>query len=179
MSRPTTILISLCGVFLIGFFWLSPQYQNLKNLNLKIGEKKAELQHKEEYYSNLKKISEESKNYESELSKIDSALPLDPSLPSLFNFLEKTAAQNGLILKNFGTFSVTPSATPSEEQPEITEIKSIYLDITVAGSYPALKNFLSALEKTARFVEAENISFSSPKEKEPFSFNLTIKAHSY
>jgi len=172
MSRTTAILISLLGVFIIGFFLIFPQYQNLKETNLKIQEKRTELQYKEEYFSNLKKISEELKNYELELSKIDSALPSDPSLPSLFNFLEKASSQNGLILKYVGSFSVTPS----EKKPEIKEID---LNITVAGSYPAFKNFLSTLEKIARFVEVENVAFSFPKEEEPFSFNLKIKAYSY
>lgn len=176
MSRQTIILINFLAVSLIGFFFGWPQYQNLKGINLKIQEKKVELQYKEEYFSNLKKTSEELKNYESELSKIDFALPSGRSLPSLFNFLSNAASQNGLIFKNVDSFSIVHSATPSEEQPEI---KSIYLNITVAGSYSAFKNFLSVLEKTARLIEVENITFFTPQEKEPFSSNLKIKAHSY
>lgn len=172
MFRQTIILISLLAVFLTGFLFAWPQYQNLREVRLKIQEKKAELQYKEEHFSNLRKISEEVKNYEPELLKINSALPQTPSLPSLFNFLSKTAVQNGLVFKNIGSFVVAPSK-------EKAGIKEVSLDIAVAGSYPAFKNFLSALEKTARFIEVENIGFSSPQEKELFSFNLRIKAHSY
>lgn len=173
MSRITTISICLLIVFVVGFFLVWPQYQNFRELTAEVRARKTELQYKEEYFSNLRKISEELKNYELEISKIDSALPSDPFLPSLFNFLTKTAAQNGLILKDIGKFSVTSS----REKPEI---KEIYLEIIVTGSYPAFKNFLSALEKTARFVEVENIAFSFPKlEEEMFSFNLKIKAYSY
>jgi len=173
MSRQTTILINLLAVFLIGFFLVWPQYQNLRRLNIEIQTKRTELQYKEEYFSNIKTISEELKKYETELSKIDSALPSGPSLPSLFNFLEKTSSQNGLIFKYVGTFSVTPLEANSG-------IKGIYLNIAVAGSYPAFKNFLASLEKTARLIEVDNISFSTPqKAEEPFSFNLKIKAYSY
>lgn len=172
MSRTNAILISLLGVFIIGFFLIFPRYQNLKETNLKVQEKRTELQYKEEYFSNIRKTSDELKNYEGELSKIDSAFPADPSLPSLFNFLEKTASQNGLILKYIGTFSVNSS----EEKPAI---KDISINVTVAGSYPAFKNFLVGLEKTARFIEVENVLFSIPAKDEPFSFALKLKAHSY
>jgi len=173
MSRIAAILISLLGIFLIGFFLLWPQYQTLRELNFKIQEKKTELQYKEEYFSNLKKISEELKNYEPALSKIDSAFPSDPSLPSLFNFFEKAGSQNGLILKYIGPFYIS-------SRPDMPKVKEIHINITVTGSYPAFKNFLSALEKTARLFELENISFSSPeKTEEPFAFELKIKAYSY
>ena len=174
MPRITTISISILIVFVVGFFFTWPQYQNLRNITAEVREKKVELQYKEEYFSNLRKTSEELKNYESEISKIDSVLPSGLFLPSLFNFLDKTASQNGLILKQVGKFSVISS----KEKPE--RIKEIHLEITISGSYPAFKNFLSALEKTARFVEAENIVFSFPKsEEEHFSFDLKIKAYSY
>lgn len=174
MSRITIISINFLIILAIGFFFVFPEYRNLKNLTTEVREKKAELQYKKEYYSNVKRISEELKKYESEISKIDSAFPSRPFLPSLFNFLEKTAIQNGLILKQIGKFSITPSK-------ENLEIKNIYIEIIAGGSYPAFKNFLSALEKTARLVEVENIVFSSPtlEEEKLFSFELKIKTHSY
>lgn len=172
MSKTTSILICLVATFLVGFFLVAPKSQDLRELNFNVQEKKVELQYKEAYFSNIKKLSNELTNYEGELSKIDSAFPVDSSLPSLFNFLDKTSAQNGLILKYIGTFSVTSS----EEKPAI---KDISINVTVAGPYPAFKNFLSALEKTARFIEVENVLFSTPAKDEPFSFALKIKAHSY
>lgn len=172
MSRLGTILINFLIAFLIGYFLILPKYQTLKDLKLTLQEKKAELQYKEEYFSNIKKISEELKKYELELAKIDSAFPPDPSLPSLFNFLEKASSQNGLILKSIGPFQITFSE-------EKLGIKEIYLNIVVTGSYPAFKNFLSTLEKTARLIEIENINFAFPEKEESPAFNLKIKTHSY
>ena len=172
MSRLTIISITLPIILLVGFFFTWPQYQNVRNLGLEVQAKQNELQNKEEYFSKIKETSDELKNYEAEVSKIDSALPSDPFLPSLFNFLDKTANQNGLILKQLGSFSVVDS----KAKPDIKEIN---IGITVSGSYPAFKNFLSALEKTARLVEVDDIIFSYPSAKETPSFDLVIKAHSY
>lgn len=173
MSRPTIITINLLIVLVIGVFLIWPKYQDLRTLRLEIREKGAELQYKEKHFSNLKEISEELKKYQEELSKIDSILSSDPSLPSLFDFLQKASSQNGLILKNLGSFSITTS----KENPAIKEIR---LDFTLSGSYFSFKNFLLTLEKSARLIEVESISFSSLGEKETSpSFNLKIKVHSY
>jgi len=174
MSKSAAIVIFLLASLIVGVFLLFPKTQDLRAIRLEIGERNAELQSKEKHFSNLQETSKELEEYQSELSKIDSALPSDlSSLPSLFNFLQKASSQNGLILKNVGAFSVTVS----EERPEIKEIT---LNFGVSGSYPSFKNFLSTLEKSARLIEVENISFSVPQEKETsFPFDLKIKVHSY
>lgn len=173
MTKSIAIIILLISILVIGVFLVFPKCQDLGSLQLEIGKKRAELQYKEKHISNLQEVSEELEKYKPELSKIDSALPSEPSLPSLFNFLQKASSQSGLIFRNVDSFSV---ATP-EEKPEIKEIS---LNLGVSGSYSAFRNFLSTLEKSARLIEIENISFSSPKEKETsFSFDLRIKVHSY
>ena len=173
MSKSSAIAILLLSILIVGVFLVFPRCQDLRALRLEIGKRNAELQSKEKYFSNLQEASRELEKYQSELSKIDSALPSDPSLPSLFNFLQKASSQNGLILEDIGVFSVTVS----EENPEIKEIN---LNLGASGSYSSFKNFLSTLEKSARLIEIENISFSAPEEKESsFSFDLKIKVRSY
>lgn len=173
MSRLTIISITIPIIILAGFFFTWPQYQAVRNLSLEVQAKQDELQTKGEYFSKIKETSDQLKNYEAEFSKIDSALPADPFLPSLFNFLENTASQNGMVLKQIASFSVTSSKTR-------TGIKEINIGIVVTGSYSAFKNFLSSLEKTARLIEVDNVSLSYPsKTKDIPSFSLTVKAYSF
>lgn len=183
MNKQIVIFISLLTILSLGIFLIWPKYQTLKEIQLKVSEKKTELQYKEEYFANLEKISQELEKYKEELAKINSALPEDPSLPTLYNFLEKASSQNGLILKKIGDFSIAPLVPPQEtttQEAASGEIKEIRLGFEVAGSYSALKNFLATLEKSARLIEVEVISFSSPKAGENlFSFELTIKTYSY
>ncbi len=166
----TVVCFFLVLLFGAGFFW--PKYQALSGLQKGIEERTVQLQHKEKYFSGLKDIQAELKKYETELSKIDSALPSNPSLPSLFSFIQKTSSQSGLVLKGISPFAISAA----EGAPKI---KTIQFSLQVSGSYQSFKNFLSILEKSARIIEVENISFSSPEEGDLFTFNLNIKVHSY
>ncbi|MDI6591445.1 MAG: type 4a pilus biogenesis protein PilO [Patescibacteria group bacterium] len=148
-----------------------PQYQNLKSVQEEINQKRAEIKYSQEHFLKLNELSGELGKYSTQLSKIDSALPLSPSLPSLFGFLQKTSSESGLILKRFGEVT-------SESLPEREKIKEHSLPLALSGSYSSFKSFLSSLEKTARLIEIESLSFSS-LEGPPFNFNLKIKFHSY
>lgn len=170
MGRLTSILINFGIVFLIGYFWIFPQYQAFQEVNSVLRNKKIELQRKEEYFSKIKMADEALQQYKEQLSKIDVALPSEPSLPSLLSILEKSGTENGLILKQVGSFKVTDLQR---------SLKEIHLEVGLMGSYPALKNFLSSLERNARLIEVDKISFSLPRENEPFTFDLDIKTYSY
>ncbi len=168
--------IIIIAFFLFSFvFWLAilwPKYQDFRALDKMIGEKEEELQQEEQYFSNLNQIKTELENYEEALSKINSAFPDDPSLPALFSFLQKASSQSGLILKGISPFA----SYISESMPNIKETQ---FSLQVSGSYSSFKEFVSILEKSARKIEVENISFFSPKEGSLFLFNLGLKIHSY
>jgi len=170
---PRQIIIAVCFflTLVLGIFLVWPEYQELKGLKSKITEKEGELQTLKEHFLELDDLSKNLKQYEVELSKIDSALPDGFDLPSLLNYLQEAASGTGLILKSFSPVSSTPFKG---------KIKEFRLSLGFSGSYSAFKNFLSSLEKSARLIEVENISFSSPLgEEKPFDFSLGIKVYSY
>jgi Tfp pilus assembly protein PilO len=179
MSRPLAIIIGLILLLVLGIAVVFPKYQNLNLLQLKVKEKEAALQSEKEYFSNLSEISEKLKKYEESLSKINSALPTEPKFPTLFDFLQTAASQNGLVLKK-----ITP-ALPGSLKGELAkegwnpEIRKTGISLQVSGFYPSFKNFLSTLEKTARMIELESVSFFTLEEVGPIDFNLRIKVYSY
>lgn len=168
MNRPITIAICIFLTLILGVVFINPKYQELRGIRERIRVKKAEIQSKEKYFSDITDVSEQLKEYEAQLSKIDSALPPDVSLPALFNFLQTATSQNGLVLKG-----MSPGFTVQGRFGETS------VSLVVTGSYSSLKSFLSTLEKSARMIETESISFSSPGETGLFTFNLRIKVHSY
>ncbi len=173
MNRPIIIAFCFFLTLILGVGFLWPKYQNLNTLQKRVEEKKVELKYQEEYFLKLKEISEELKKYQTQLLKIDSALPPEPSIPALLDFLQKKTSQSGLVLKKVEVGSIAPS----KDSPRIQEIR---LNLRVLGSYSSFKNFLLTLEKSARLFEVENIAFSSPQKKEePFTFDLKIKVYSY
>ena len=199
----TVVLLALTLAWGIGFVW--PKYQQLAILEKKNEIKKTELQRKEEYLQELKKISQELKNYQSQLAKIDSALPADPGLAALFDFLQKASSQSGLVLTNIKilasraatkekektTQSFSKISSEIKEIPEFKELSEIRetakpeqlketeLSFRVSGNYPSFKNFLLVLEKSSRFIEIENISFIFSKKEGSWGFDLKIKVYSF
>jgi len=163
-----TLILFLLS-FLLIFSLIFPKYQKLDSLKKEILGKEDELSSQEKYFESLRKNSEELKKYEDSLSKIATALPKNPSLPELLNFIQKTSSQTGLSLKE-----ISPAVTSSLEG----EIRETRINFLLVGKYPDFKNFLSILEKSARLIDIENLSFSSPKEG-LFNFAITIKVNSY
>ncbi len=172
MIKKTFIIFFLLLLLILGaiFFWW-PKYQEFNNLRLEIKEKEKELQHKENYFSELKNLSLKLKEYSSELSLVDTALPVEPLVADFLNFLEKEIIRSGLILKNLNLIGISPLK-------EESAIKKISVSLSVSGSYDAFKNFLSVLQNNSRLIEVESVSFAG-QEKEIFSFDLTIRTHSY
>ena len=170
------IIIAGCLVLtlILGLTLVWPEYQSFQTLQVNIEEKNIELQSKEEYFSQIAEVSLQLEQYESELAKIASALPLETSLSSLFNFLQSTAAQTGLVLEE-----ITLSAITSPQKKK-DSLKEIHVNLSMLGSYSALKDFLLTIEASSRIIEVESISFESPEDlTEPFTFIVEIKTYSY
>ncbi len=172
MNRQTVIIVTFFLTIALGIGLISPQYQILKLIQEEVRARQTELQSKEEYLSNLKKASDKLKEYEVQISKIDSILPPDPGLPALFDFVQNASSQSGLVLKG-----ISPSNTKISQSFE--GIQETELSLILSGSYSSFKNFLSVLEKTSRLIEIKSISFSSPEKENPFNFNLKTRVYSY
>lgn len=173
MSRIATIFISLLVIVLLGVFYTWPEYQRVLGLTSELQERNTELRLKKNYFDSVKKADEDLKGYKEEIAKIDSAIPEKTSLPSLLNFINKTASENGLILSRIGKFSTRQSQDQSS-------LKEIFLEISLAGEYSALDSFLSALEKSSRIIEADSIVFSLTDQGSKESpFKIQLRAYSY
>lgn len=173
MSRYLIISLSFLVTITLVFLFLLPTYKEIKSFQFEINQKRMEIKNQEEKISHLNNLLEKLSQYQLELQKINLALPPNPSLPSLFKFLQEKALENSLILEDISTFLITPL-----EEKE--RIKQISFEIKLSGSYFAFKNFLSSLEKSARITEIEELSFSAPIKKEtPTYYQLKIKTYSY
>ncbi len=167
------ILICLFALLVLGGYFLCwPRYKELQEKKSEIETKDEEIRLKEEYLSNLETFSKKLLTYSEQISKIDSAFPANPSPAVIFNFLQKTSSENGLILTKIDM----------SEMQEISKkrIQEVYFSISVSGSYSAFKNFLSAIYASSRLIEIKSINFSSPEEgKDLFDFYLELKTQFY
>lgn len=183
MPRLIIIVISLVLAVVLGLTLTWPKYQNLNSIQANIERQENELQSKTAYFSQIKDISEELVEYEDELSKISSALPLSLSLPSLFYFLQKTASETGLILKDITLIGVdVPKVGTGAEKQQLSRAKEIRVNLTLAGSYTSIKDFLLAVEKSAKLIEVSSLSFLAEEKEESegiFTFKVDVKTYSY
>ena len=109
-------------------------------------------------------------DFKEELEKIDTSIPDDVDLLSLFNFLQEAAAHRGLRLIQIDSFSTH----------QVTEtIKGTSITFSISGPYFHFKEFLRHLSQSARLINVQSISFASAEEEEDFGFSLTIKVYSY
>ncbi len=181
-SKKITIILLICLFILLilgGYFLCWPKYQEFKGKKAELETKDEDIKSKEEYVSNLEILSEKLSGYDEEVSKIDSALPTEPSVAALFNFFQKISSENGLILTEIDVselFSLEGSTLEDSEE----RIQKMFFSISVNGSYSAFKNFLSAVYLNSRLIEVKSISFfSSEEKKDLFDFNLTLETHAY
>lgn len=176
IDKPIAVFLILIVIICLVVFVILPKEREFKNVQSRAAEKKAELEAKSEYYFRLENVWEDLQRREDGLKKVDTIIPDRIDFSSLLNFLQQSAQESGVILKSV-TFK---GSNPIESETKM-KIKMNYFAIEIVGVYPAFKNFLSALEKSARLIEVENISFSSATPKEEIdtkNIQLTIKAYS-
>lgn len=191
MPRLATIIACFLVAILFGAFIISPKYREYSDTNLKIKIKNIDIDNQQKYFSQIKDVSEKLKNYSEELKKINYALPKEPSLPEVLEFLTQASSQNGMTFKKLTSSAVISPKTaakvsgssPTSESETSPKLKEISVEFEVSGDYTSLKNFIITLEKNARLVEIESISFSSRQKKtaEGFSptFAFKIKTYSF
>lgn len=166
MNKLITISAGLVLALLIGLTLTWPKFQGLRVIQQKVDAKYEELQSKENYFQKVGQVYSQLQDHTEALEKIASALPQTPALPSLFNFLQSSASQTGLLMDEIELIDMTKG-----------EIK---VGCKVLGEYPDFKNFLKAVEDSARLVEVEEVSFEVSEDLgEPIEFSVNIKAQSY
>jgi Tfp pilus assembly protein PilO len=160
------------------FFVVYPKYEELNLLKERIASKGEELQFREEYLEELYKASDKLENYGDQLEIIKTTFPSGSSFPILFDFLQKSGSQSGLVVK-----SVKASEADAENN-----IKKIGISVQANGSYSAFKNFIIVLEESARLINVNSFSFGAPSVNEEteetnvdpiFNFNLEATTYSY
>jgi Tfp pilus assembly protein PilO len=172
LRKSIVIVVTLIATSIFVFLYVFPKKDALSGLENIIQEKKQELAAREDYFKELKSVSKGLEDYQSQLAKIKSALPEDPQPIVFYDFLQKLTSRSGLVLKNISYNLSEP------ENSGVQGLKTISLNLGVAGTVDGFRVLLSILEKSTRIINIESFSFTSPeKEKDTVNFNLKIKAY--
>ena len=179
IDKPITTAIFLF-LSLVAIFYLAlPKYNAYQDLLKQIGIEEAKYNGQDAYYTSIFNNYNQLQQYKDNLSKIDDAIPSSSAFSKLLNLLYKDSTDSGIVIQNI-------SGANNQQAGAGKSIKEISLSLSLFGSYPAFKNFLYLLEKSARLIESQDFNFSvtqpsaqSPNPPGVFSIKLDIKVHSY
>jgi Tfp pilus assembly protein PilO len=180
------IMVFIIILFFVGgyFFWW-PKYQEFRKSQINLDVESEKVKKKKDYVFELENSLSGMSDYEEEILKISAALPLEYSVSYLFSFVQKTASENGLIIKEAG-LPEGLSNSPKVLAPGSIEITNINFSVTLTGEYPSFEDFISSMYRSSRLVEIRRIDISPAEakggEEAPpglFDFELDLYANYY
>ena len=135
------------------------------------------LDQQNDYFEGIKKSEEELKDYATYLAKVETAIPNNPSVPSIIRYIDAIARNSGVILYDIGAFETIPFGN----HPKLQETT---FEIQVDGlSYIEVKRFFDEVEASAKafLIEEATINRKEDEESESVRFEglATIKTYSY
>jgi len=140
------------------------------------------------YYQKVGQSIQDLESRKEVLDKIGSSLPASSSLAPLMYFFQKKAAETGMMVNSITFSNSTPTGTVAQIQAQEAkkEVKDITFAIDLVGNYQGLKNFLFALEQSARILEVDTLSLTSIQslqgakgKLQTYDFKMQIKTHTY
>lgn len=176
-SRPIFIFLIILATLFLVFFFVMPEYQTFAVLQTQLAQKTAQYNSANNYYNAITQTYNNLQTHQSDLAKIDSALPKNSDVGGLIYFLQATATSSGLQTQNL--FLSTPSNSTPQTNSAST-IKNIVFLMSVSGDYASLQKFITTLEQSSRLFEITSISFGSTTQpQKSTNFSLQIVTHSY
>jgi Tfp pilus assembly protein PilO len=165
----SSIIIS---IILVAFLvW--PEYMAFSDASKQLSQKILQLENQNKYIQSLKVADSQLKEKTELVEKINSALPNEVDIPSLLEFLQKASISSGVSLNKISWESVSFGG-------EKEKIKKHYFGAEITGSYFALKNFLFAVETSARLINIEQLSFTTSSESnKPATIQIRASVSSY
>ena len=173
-DRPIIIGVMLLAILLLVFILVLPEYNTFKQLQVQLGEKRAEFAAQHDHYAAIDKVYDDLQNRKDDIAQIDEALSSDPALGKTVYILQEVAKKNGLIVKNL----FLSKGSSSDNNAGVKTAKEISFSLDLLGNYPSLGSFMQSLENSSRIFEITSISFGTQNEP-PYSFSLQIKTYSY
>lgn len=190
MNKSFSIPILFFIVLIIVVYLILPLFSDFSNLKKELEIRKKEALTIENYYKDIHDNFNKLKEYQESLEKINSALPADFFLPSLFDYLQKTSAESGVFLKGVNLSTLPRETGAGEtgagetvEEEGAKKVQEKYVSIELIGFYEGFENFLKSVEKSSRLIEIEEVQITKEGKgvlTEGLStLNLLLKVYSY
>jgi|GEM_PF-1415836 len=170
-----SLTLSIALIFLFAF----SQWPLIKNLRTELTQKKQILNELNELLDRVNQIEEEYQEVADDAQKIFLGLPTKKDISYLLVHFETLASDNGLLLEsiNFGQIDKDKKQKANQEidkSPKLlSNLSSFSVDLSMAGSYDAFKNYLNAMENSVRLMDIKLVNFVASN-RDSFSTDLGI-----
>jgi Tfp pilus assembly protein PilO len=187
IHKPITIIIFLILTVILTFLFVVPKYQEYQELTMKILESHAQYSGESIYYARVSDVLLGLETRKEVLDKIQGSLPNSFSLGPVVDFIQQKGTENNVKITSVMFSQISPLSLDQVPYAKaVGEIKNSAFTASVTGSYQGLKNFLSAMDNSARLFEMDSVSFSkidsistARNRVQEYVLKLEVKTHSY
>lgn len=152
--------ISVIGIIAIGYFYIYPNIDGLKQLNTQVEAKISEISKYQDNISALNILKNQYSQISGQISKLGLAIPADADMPNLLTQVEYMANSSGMKLN-----SIQPGKETAKGVVPVT--------INLKGDFTGLNNFVTMLEKNIRPANIKTINIASVSNEESL-LNITL-----
>ncbi|MEK7173225.1 MAG: type 4a pilus biogenesis protein PilO [Patescibacteria group bacterium] len=181
-------------IFVAVLYGLLPPLSKAQSLAGELAKQNIALQETKDYFANLQAVADQLDQNPDILANVAAALPEEFFLPSLMGFFQTTAAESGLLLRDFSYSEASGAPMPENGVIATTSmnssIKITSFNLTLNGAIASLENFLKNLETSSRLLDVEQMSFQAPStdkvsagsgssQESNSDFVILVKTYSY
>jgi Tfp pilus assembly protein PilO len=182
----TALLLTLFTIVFFAAFAIRPTLVTVAELLKKIDDQQKVLAEMKKKSAALASAQQEYIVAQSELPKLNEAVPSDAALQNLIHLIEGVAAVHQIALSGvtYGDINYQAPGAPHASGPQ-----SRLISLTVTTDYEGLKTFLTDLLLLPRLLTVESVSLAPPTNSgavsavtsananAPIQMNINLKAH--
>lgn len=180
-----TLVASLLTAAFFGIFAIKPTLGTIARLTKEIEDRQKVEKQLETKLKALKQIESAYEAIKPQLPLIDAALPKTPEFERLEREIEFLAWEHGVILSS-GSFSGFPLVERSSDENQKDKdsdsdipAKVININLTVAGDYSNLKQFITGLETLDRVILVKSLNFSEKTKLKGAKLQISLNSQAF
>lgn len=188
MNRIVPAIFLIFGAVIVGLVYLKPEWREFSSLNKRVNRL-------QELNKKLDLLGEERDKLRGEITailerareRLALALPEGPDARGLLILMEERAQRDGLTLQGITLDtkkdakapppSNQPEPAPITSPPPRTSIKELPFQLSLRGTYDAMKRFLNTLEQSLRLLDVNTLIFQAPNQDNVLNFNVSARAY--
>lgn len=178
--RGLIISVTLTAFCLVSaLFGVIPAARRVWSLHERVADLRKDVKHSREKLEILQSIDE--KGLRDTLETLFSAVPQDKSITTVFSTVENTAQKAGVVISQMtieGAGSIsTESASPKKTAgKDAMKGEEIAFSLTATGSYSAIREFISRINRVRRIFSVENFDITIAS-GQPVRLKLGLRAY--